>query len=39
MIPLMSVARNFWMGREPETGFWPLRRMDMNKGRGHLVRR
>jgi len=29
MIPLMSVARNFWMGREPEKGVWPLRRMDM----------
>ncbi|NEJ11206.1 ATP-binding cassette domain-containing protein, partial [Rhizobium leguminosarum] len=21
MIPLMSVSRNFWLGREPETGF------------------
>jgi len=31
MIPLMSVARNFWMGREPETGVWPLRRLDMKR--------
>lgn len=29
MIPLMSVSRNFWMGREPELGIWPFRRMDM----------
>ena len=29
MIPLMSVSRNFWMGREPEKGFWPFRSMDM----------
>jgi simple sugar transport system ATP-binding protein len=28
MIPLMSVSRNFWMGREPEKGFWPLRTLD-----------
>jgi simple sugar transport system ATP-binding protein len=28
MIPLMSVSRNFWMGREPETGIWPFRTMD-----------
>jgi len=37
MIPLMSVARNFWMGREPETGFWPLRRLDMNKANEVVV--
>lgn len=29
MIPLMSVTRNFFMGREPVTGFGPFRRMDM----------
>lgn len=29
MIPLMSVSRNFWMGREPEKGFWPLRTFDL----------
>lgn len=28
MIPLMSVTRNFWMGREPERGFGPFRRID-----------
>jgi len=37
MIPLMSVARNFWMGREPEKGFWPLRRMDMHKANEIVV--
>jgi len=37
MIPLMSVARNFWMGREPEKGVWPLRRMDMNKANEVVV--
>jgi len=31
MIPLMSVSRNFWMGREPEKGFWPLRTLDQAK--------
>jgi len=29
MIPLMSVTRNFFMGREPVKGIWPLRFMDM----------
>ncbi|WP_349360172.1 ATP-binding cassette domain-containing protein [Stappia sp.] len=29
MIPLMSVTRNFFMGREPITGIWPFRHMDM----------
>ena len=29
MIPLMSITRNFFMGREPLKGTWPLRRMDM----------
>jgi len=29
MIPLMSVSRNFWMGREPEKGFWPFKTLDM----------
>ena len=28
MIPLMSVTRNFWMGREPEKGIWPFRTID-----------
>lgn len=28
MIPLMSVTRNFFMGREPVKGFWPLRHVD-----------
>lgn len=31
MIPLMSVSRNFWMGREPETGFWPFRTFDLRR--------
>ena len=34
MIPLMSVTRNFFMGREPVTGSGPFKRMDiqtMNK--------
>ncbi|WFU04629.1 ATP-binding cassette domain-containing protein (plasmid) [Rhizobium sp. CB3171] len=29
MIPLMSVTRNFFMGREPLIGFGPFKRMDM----------
>jgi len=29
MIPLMSVTRNFFMGREPVKGVWPFRFMDM----------
>lgn len=29
MIPLMSVARNFWMGREPARRVGPFRFMDM----------
>ncbi len=31
MIPLMSVTRNFWMGREPEKGFGPFRVIDFEK--------
>ncbi len=29
MIPLMSVTRNFFLGREPVRGVWPFKRMDM----------
>ena len=29
MIPLMSITRNFFMGREPMKGFGPFKRMDM----------
>ncbi|HEX6143065.1 MAG TPA: ATP-binding cassette domain-containing protein [Geminicoccaceae bacterium] len=29
MIPLMSITRNFFMGREPVTGFGPFRRFDV----------
>jgi simple sugar transport system ATP-binding protein len=29
MIPLMSITRNFFMGREPTTGFGPFRRFDV----------
>ena len=28
LVPLMSVTRNFFMGREPVRGFWPFRRFD-----------
>jgi simple sugar transport system ATP-binding protein len=31
MIPLMSVSRNFWLGREPEAGFGLLRWLDFKK--------
>ena len=31
MIPLMSITRNFFLGREPLKGAFPLRRMDMAK--------
>ncbi len=31
MIPLMSVTRNFWMGREPEKKIGPLKLMDFDK--------
>lgn len=31
MIPLMSVSRNFWMGREPERGVWPFKTFDTGK--------
>lgn len=30
MIPLMSVARNFWMGREPIKGFGPFKFFDQD---------
>ncbi len=30
MIPLMSVTRNFWMGREPRRGWGPFRFLDMD---------
>lgn len=31
MIPLMSVTRNFWMGREPTTGFGLFKSFDFHK--------
>ena len=31
MIPLMSVTRNFFMGREPTKGKWLFKRMDIDK--------
>ncbi|EKE18304.1 MAG: hypothetical protein ACD_10C00045G0002 [uncultured bacterium] len=37
MIPLMSVSRNFWMGREPEKGFWPFRTMNSKFADGITV--
>jgi simple sugar transport system ATP-binding protein len=30
MIPLMSVTRNFFMGREPTRGIWPFRYVDFD---------
>lgn len=30
-LPLMGVARNFFLGREPEIGWWPFRRIDFEK--------
>jgi simple sugar transport system ATP-binding protein len=33
MIPLMSVTRNFFMGREPTQGVWPFRRVDFRRCR------
>ncbi len=35
MIPLMSVTRNFWMGREPTRGKGPFKRFDI--GRANAV--
>ena len=29
LVPLMSVARNFFLGREPQKGFWPLQQFDI----------
>ena len=29
MIPLMSISRNFFLGTEPLTGWWPFRRFDL----------
>jgi simple sugar transport system ATP-binding protein len=31
LVPLMSVARNFFIGREPEKGFPPFRTLDANR--------
>ncbi len=31
LVPLMSVARNFFLGREPQKGFWPLQQFDINR--------
>ncbi|MBI3503279.1 MAG: sugar ABC transporter ATP-binding protein [Proteobacteria bacterium] len=31
MVPLMSIARNFFLGREPTLGFGPLRRFDKRR--------
>lgn len=31
MIPLMSITRNFFMGREPTKGFGPFRRFDIDQ--------
>ncbi len=31
VVPLMSVWRNFFLGSEPTTGVWPMRRLDKDK--------
>jgi simple sugar transport system ATP-binding protein len=31
VMPLMSISRNFFLGNEPTTGFWPFRRFDSAK--------
>ena len=31
VIPLMSIVRNFFLGREPTTGWGPFRRFDLKK--------
>lgn len=31
MIPLMSITRNFFMGREPTVGVWPFTRLDLKR--------
>ena len=31
MIPLMSVTRNFFMGREITSGIWPFKRFDLHR--------
>ena len=33
LVPLMSVARNFFIGREPEKGLIPFRTLDINRMR------
>jgi len=33
MVPLMSVWRNFFLGAEPTTGFWPFRVIDIPKSK------
>ena len=30
MIPLLSIARNFFLGAEPTKGVWPFRRFDLS---------
>jgi simple sugar transport system ATP-binding protein len=37
MIPLMSVTRNFFLGREPFRGFGPVRFFDFDKANGIVV--
>jgi len=37
MIPLMSVARNFWLGREPEKGRWPVKTLDMERANSIVI--
>ena len=31
--PLLSIWRNFFLGAEPTRGFWPLRRLDVDRAR------
>jgi simple sugar transport system ATP-binding protein len=38
LVPLMSVARNFFLGREPQLGRGPTRRLDLDVINGTAVR-
>jgi simple sugar transport system ATP-binding protein len=31
MIPLMGISRNFFLGSEPQKGWWPFRRFDLRQ--------
>ena len=39
LIPMMSIARNFFLGREPVTGVFPFRRFDQDHANASRARR